>query len=160
MTNLNKSRGYAFEYDVTSRINRYEHWHAWRLGGTQIALPDVLAVNNERSLLAVFELKSTQDDAAIVMSPQIERLHELTEKLSIYKISFMIIGFKFRNKTGAHRRPIREYFFGVHKMDSFKCKRDGSLYRKSWKTGNWERMSASAHRPGAAWVKAGMAVYD
>ena len=144
-TNISKSRGYKYENDIVNRFNNTTRWLAWRLGGTQIELPDILAVNNFDSEMMAIELKTGQANSLYVRQHQIQRLAVWTENLQIYYKRSMILGFKFHSKgKDGLRRPIREYYYQVIARDvDYKCNYDGSLYYKSETMDRWDKMNAS-----------------
>ncbi|GBL42372.1 hypothetical protein EMGBD3_17400 [Nitrosarchaeum sp.] len=53
-----RQRGYNWEDTLVKRFNSSENWKAFRLGSPSIALPDVLAVNNQNSMIFTIEAKS------------------------------------------------------------------------------------------------------
>ena len=80
----NKSRGYAFENVLARWYNGQDGWIAWRLGGSQVALPDVLAINNEKKRIHVHELKTTIHDRVEFPAPQIERCEYIRRSFALY----------------------------------------------------------------------------
>ena len=46
-----RQRGYNWEDTLVKRFNKMENWKAFRLGSPSVALPDILCVNNENSII-------------------------------------------------------------------------------------------------------------
>ena len=55
---MRRQRGYQWEDTIVKRFNSSDNWRAFRLGSPSIALPDVLAVNTEKSTIFTIEAKS------------------------------------------------------------------------------------------------------
>ena len=53
-----RQRGYQWEDTLVKRFNKLNNWKAFRLGSPSVALPDILSVNNEDSILYTLEAKS------------------------------------------------------------------------------------------------------
>ncbi len=53
-----RQRGYFWEDTLVKRFNALDGWKAFRLGSPSVALPDILAVNNESSTIFTIEAKS------------------------------------------------------------------------------------------------------
>ena len=53
-----RQRGYQWEDTLVKRFNSLEGWKAFRLGSPSVALPDVLVVNNKKSVIFTIEAKS------------------------------------------------------------------------------------------------------
>ena len=68
-----KSRGYDFESSIVKTFNRSPGWHAKRLCGASIYLPDVMCINDMYSTIIAIEAKSTVQNYAYVPQDQIER---------------------------------------------------------------------------------------
>ena len=49
------------------KIQKTENWKAFRLGSPSIALPDVLAVNTEKSTIFTIEAKSGTSTSLLVL---------------------------------------------------------------------------------------------
>ncbi len=59
-----RQRGYNWEDTLVKRFNSMDNWKAFRLGSPSVALPDVLCVNNEDSV--IFTIEAKQIDVAEV----------------------------------------------------------------------------------------------
>ena len=46
-----RQRGYQWEDTLVKRFNALNSWKGFRLGSPSVALPDILAVSNEKSML-------------------------------------------------------------------------------------------------------------
>ena len=136
-SNIRRSRGYAYESYVTKQIDKQQHWHAWRLGGTQIELPDILAVNNHHSKFRVIECKTTQNKSIYVKAHQIRRMRSWLYKFEIYLDRTCLLAFKFTTKSG-HKRV--EYMFDLHGLPvtDYRCDDDGFLYLRH--LNSWQRV--------------------
>ena len=68
-----RQRGYHWEDTLVKRFNSAENWKAFRLGSPSVALPDVLAVNTQNSMIFTIEAKSGTSTSLPVPADQIER---------------------------------------------------------------------------------------
>ena len=68
-----RPRGYQWEDTLVKRFNRMDDWKAFRLGSPSVALPDILSVNNEDSILYTLEAKSGTGTTLTVPFDQIIR---------------------------------------------------------------------------------------
>lgn len=93
-----RQRGYQWEDTIVKRFNSTKKWKAFRLGSPSIALPDVLAVNNENSSMFTIEAKSGTSTSLPVPADQIERCLEWIKTFGIYKKRNVLLGFKFLSK--------------------------------------------------------------
>lgn len=117
MSNIRRSRGYAFEHTLVQRLNN-EFWHARRLGGSSTGLPDIVAVNNTAGILLTIEAKSGTSDILYVPQDQIERCLLIRNMFSIYSQRHIILAFKFmskkrfrrKNETVYESRKLLEYY--------------------------------------------------
>ena len=80
-----RQRGYNWEDTLVKRFNSAENWKAFRLGSPSIALPDVLAVNNQNSMIFTIEAKSGTSTSLPVPADQIERCQKWIKTFDIYK---------------------------------------------------------------------------
>ena len=71
-----RQRGYQWEDTIVKRFKKAENWKAFRLGSPSVALPDVLAVNTEKSAIFTIEAKSGTSTTLPVPADQIERCLE------------------------------------------------------------------------------------
>ena len=53
-----RQRGYQWEDTLVKRFNKLDNWKAFRLGSPSVALPDILSLNNEDSIIFTIEAKS------------------------------------------------------------------------------------------------------
>ena len=141
MSNIRRSRGYAFEHTLVQRLNN-EFWHARRLGGSSTGLPDIVAVNNTGGILLTIEAKSGTSDILYVPQDQIERCLLIRNMFSIYSQRHIILAFKFmskkrfrrKNETVYESRKLLEYYKVadvVEDMDVIpiiKCTYDGRTF--------------------------------
>ncbi|NND86984.1 MAG: resolvase [Nitrosopumilus sp.] len=110
-----RQRGYQWEDTIVKRFKTHPKWKAFRLGSPSIALPDVLAVNNEESKIFTIEAKSGTSTALVVPADQIERCLEWIKTFDIYEKRNVILAFKFLSKKriGLRKyesRELREFF--------------------------------------------------
>tara|TARA_B110000263_G_scaffold245949_1_gene256286 strand:- start:920 stop:1357 length:438 start_codon:yes stop_codon:yes gene_type:complete len=113
-----------------------ENWKAFRLGSPSVALPDILCVNNEDSMIFTIEAKSGTGTTLTVPFDQITRCLNWTNNFTVYKIRKVVLAFKFLSKkrigTGLYeRRELREYYKvwdGEKKPIDIVCKYDGTTY--------------------------------
>ena len=80
-----------------------------------MALPDVLAVNTEKSAIFTIEAKSGTSTTLPVPADQIERCLEWIKTFDIYKHKQVLLAFKFLSKkrigVGTYKnRELREFF--------------------------------------------------
>jgi Holliday junction resolvase len=140
--NIRRSRGYAFEHGLVERFNELKDWKARRLGGSSTGLPDIVAVNNEKSVLLTIEAKSGTSDILYVPQDQIARCIVVREMFGVYSERHIIFAFKFmskkrfrrKNKTVYEQRKLVEYFkmadslVGQSPLPVVKCTYDGRTY--------------------------------
>lgn len=110
-----RQRGYNWEDTLVKRFNALDNWKAFRLGSPSIALPDVLAVNNNSSTLYTIEAKSGTGTTLQVPFDQIIRCKDWTEHFELYKERQVVLAFKFLSKkrTGVGKyenRQLREFY--------------------------------------------------
>jgi Holliday junction resolvase len=112
---MRRQRGYQWEDTIVKRFNGAEKWRAFRLGSPSIALPDVLAVNNENSTIFTIEAKSGTSTSLPVPADQIERCLDWIKTFDIYEKRKVLLAFKFLSKKrlgiGKYEsRELREFF--------------------------------------------------
>lgn len=110
-----RQRGYNWEDTLVKRFNSTKDWKAFRLGSPSIALPDVLAVNTQCSMIFSIEAKSGTSTSLSVPADQIERCQMWIKTFDIYKDRKVILAFKFLSKKriGQGRyesRELREFY--------------------------------------------------
>lgn len=110
-----RQRGYNWEDTLVKRFNSAPRWKAFRLGSPSVALPDVLAVNTQDSVIFTIEAKSGTGTSLPVPADQIERCQRWIETFDIYKDRKVILAFKFLSKKriglGQYEsRELREFF--------------------------------------------------
>ena len=131
-----RQRGYQWEDTLVKRFNRMDDWKAFRLGSPSVALPDILSVNNEDSILYTLEAKSGTGPTLTVPFDQIIRCLNWTNNFEVYKIRHVILAFKFLSKkrigTGEYeKRELREFYkvWDPKKTPiDMVCRYDGSTY--------------------------------
>ena len=131
-----RQRGYNWEDTLVKRFNKMADWKAFRLGSPSVALPDILCVNNENSMIFTIEAKSGTGTTLTVPFDQIIRCLNWTNNFTIYKTRKVILAFKFLSKKRVgvgiyEKRELREFY----KVWSEKkqpldvvCKYDGAAY--------------------------------
>ena len=112
---MRRQRGYHWEDTIVKRFNGTEKWKAFRLGSPSIALPDVLAVNNQDSVIFTIEAKSGTSTSLPVPADQIERCLEWIKTFDIYKKRNVLLAFKFLSKKRVglgkyESRELREFY--------------------------------------------------
>ena len=110
-----RQRGYQWEDTLVKRFNKMDNWKAFRLGSPSVALPDILSVNNEDSVLYTLEAKSGTGTTLTVPSDQIIRCLNWTNTFEVYKIRHVILAFKFLSKKRVgvgeyEKRELREFY--------------------------------------------------
>ncbi len=117
-------------------------WCARRLGGSSAGLPDIVAVNNKKSVLLSIEAKSGTGDALYVPQDQIRRCILIQNMFGYYKRRYTIFAFKFmkkkryvrRGQTVYEPRKLVEYYKSIEKVGNIedismiKCTYDGKTY--------------------------------
>lgn len=136
MTNIRRSRGYAFEHGLVDKLNETPNWGARRLGGSSTGLPDIVATNNVSGILLAIECKSTQGSAVYIPPDQVIRCVEVCKMFSWYKERHVIFAAKFmRSKT----RRLRYFYKRADtvmaicssadlRMPTFRINYDGKVY--------------------------------
>ena len=110
-----RQRGYNWEDSLVKRFNSLDGWKAFRLGSPSIALPDVLAVNNQSSTIFTIEAKSGTGTTLQVPFDQISRCKEWTSHFELYKERKVVLAFKFLSKKRVgvgkyENRQLREFY--------------------------------------------------
>ena len=135
---MRRQRGYQWEDTIVKRFNGTPNWKAFRLGSPSIALPDVLAVNNDESIIFTIEAKSGTGTSLPVPADQIERCLSWIKTFDIYKEKSVILAFKFLSKKrigiGEYEpRELREFFKIWDKsleITNCVCTYDGKIFAK------------------------------
>ena len=133
-----RQRGYQWEDTIVKRFKKTENWKAFRLGSPSIALPDVLAVNTEKSTIFTIEAKSGTSTTLPVPADQIQRCLDWIKTFDIYKNKQVLLAFKFLSKkrvdVGMYKnRELREFFkIWDDKLEITNCicTYDGKIYSK------------------------------
>ena len=112
---IRRQRGYQWEDTIVKRFNCTENWKAFRLGSPSVSLPDVLAVNTNKSTIFTIEAKSGTNTSLPVPADQIQRCLTWIKTFDIYKRKHVILAFKFLSKkrigVGEYEnRELREFF--------------------------------------------------
>ena len=131
-----RQRGYQWEDTLVKRFNKMDDWKAFRLGSPSIALPDILCVNNEDSILYTIEAKSGTGTTLTVPFDQIIRCLNWTNNFEVYKTRQVILAFKFLSKKRVgvgqyEKRELREFYKVWNQKKSpidMVCKYDGTTY--------------------------------
>ncbi len=131
-----RQRGYNWEDTLVKRFNKLENWKAFRLGSPSVALPDILCVNNEDSIIFTIEAKSGTGTTLTVPFDQITRCLSWTNNFTVYKTRKVVLAFKFLSKkrigVGQYeKRELREFYktWNEKKIPTdIVCKYDGITY--------------------------------
>ncbi|MBC8250484.1 MAG: resolvase [Candidatus Nitrosopelagicus sp.] len=131
-----RQRGYNWEDTLVKRFNKMDSWKAFRLGSPSVALPDILCVNNENSMIFTIEAKSGTGTTLTVPFDQITRCLNWTNNFTVYKTRKVVLAFKFLSKkrigTGLYeKRELREFYkVWNDKKDPIDtvCRYDGTTY--------------------------------
>ena len=131
-----RQRGYQWEDTLVKRFNKLDNWKAFRLGSPSVALPDILSLNNEDSIIFTIEAKSGTSTSLTVPYDQIVRCMNWTENFKVYQTRQVILAFKFLSKKRIgnslyEKRELREFFkvwnTKLTPIDIV-CKYDGTTY--------------------------------
>ena len=133
---IRRQRGYNWEDTLVKRFNKMENWKAFRLGSPSVALPDILCVNNEDSMIFTIEAKSGTGTTLTVPFDQITRCLNWTNNFTVYKIRKVVLAFKFLSKkrTGVgqyEKRELREFYKAWDEKKNpidIVCRYDGTTY--------------------------------
>ena len=136
ISRIRRQRGYHWEDTLVKRFNKLDNWKAFRLGSPSVALPDILSLNNDDSIIFTFEAKSGTSTSLTVPSDQIVRCMNWTENFKVYQTREVILAFKFLSKKRIgnslyEKRELREFFkvwnTKLTPIDIV-CKYDGTTY--------------------------------
>ena len=110
-----RQRGYFWEDTLVKRFNALDGWKAFRLGSPSVALPDILAVNNEKSTIFTIEAKSGTVDRLHVPFDQVIRCLNWVDNFGIYETRKVVLAFKFLSKKRVglgkyESRELREFY--------------------------------------------------
>lgn len=109
--------GYVFEHkDIVKPINECKDWYARRFGGSSTFMPDIVATNNQRSILAIIEAKAGTGNSLNVDKEQIERCVKIHDMFSIYDWKFIVLAFKFMTKNKNGKRELKMYFYPYNRF--------------------------------------------
>jgi Holliday junction resolvase len=131
-----RQRGYNWEDTLVKRFNALSDWRAFRLGSPSVALPDILAVNNDQSIIYTIEAKSGTGTTLQVPFDQIIRCLNWTNHFEVYKKRKVVLAFKFLSKkrigVGKYEnRQLREFYKvwdESEKIIDFVCTYGGDTY--------------------------------
>ena len=136
ISRIRRQRGYQWEDTLVKRFNKLDNWKAFRLGSPSVALPDILSLNNEDSIIFTIEAKSGTSTSLTVPFDQIVRCMNWTENFKVYQTRQVILAFKFLSKKRIgnslyEKRELREFFkvwnTKLTPIDIV-CKYDGTTY--------------------------------
>ena len=136
ISRIRRQRGYHWEDTLVKRFNKLDNWKAFRLGSPSVALPDILSLNNEDSIIFTIEAKSGTSTSLTVPFDQIVRCMNWTENFKVYQTREVILAFKFLSKKRIgnslyEKRELREFFkvwnTKLTPIDIV-CKYDGTTY--------------------------------
>ena len=136
ISRIRRQRGYHWEDTLVKRFNRLDNWKAFRLGSPSVALPDILSLNNDDSIIFTIEAKSGTSTSLTVPSDQIVRCMNWTENFKVYQTRQVILAFKFLSKKRIgsslyEKRELREFFKVWNTKRTpidIVCKYDGTTY--------------------------------
>lgn len=131
-----RQRGYNWEDTLVKRFNAQSNWKAFRLGSPSVALPDILVLNNDESVIYTIEAKSGTGTTLHVPFDQIIRCLNWTNHFEVYKKRKVILAFKFLSKkrigVGKYeKRQLREFYKVWNKSKKpidCVCTYDGNTY--------------------------------
>ena len=131
-----RQRGYQWEDTLVKRFNSVPNWKAFRLGSPSIALPDILVVNNTKSIIFTAEAKSGTGTTLQVPFDQIERCLNWTNNFQVYTTRKVILAFKFLSKkrigVGKYENRKLHEFYKIwddnKKAINCVCTYDGNMY--------------------------------
>ena len=146
-----RQRGYHWEDTLVKRFNSAENWKAFRLGSPSIALPDVLAVNTQNSMIFTIEAKSGTSTSLPVPADQIERCQKWIKTFDIYHDRKVILAFKFLSKKriglGQYEsRELREFYKiwdEAKEITDCVCTYEGEIFAKI--DGKREKLDLKEH---------------
>ena len=131
-----RQRGYQWEDTLVKRFNALDDWKAFRLGSPSVALPDILCLNNDHSIIFTIEAKSGTGTSLTVPYDQIVRCMNWTNNFKVYERREVILAFKFLSKKrigkGVYeKRELREFFKVWNTKRTpidIVCRYDGTTY--------------------------------
>ena len=131
-----RQRGSQWEDTLVKRFNSVPNWKAFRLGSPSIALPDILVVNNTKSIIFTAEAKSGTGTTLQVPFDQIERCLNWTNNFQVYTTRKVILAFKFLSKkrigVGKYENRKLHEFYKIwddnKKAINCVCTYDGNMY--------------------------------
>ena len=136
ISRIRRQRGYHWEDTLVKRFKKLDNWKAFRLGSPSVALPDILSLNNDDSIIFTIEAKSGTSTSLTVPFDQIVRCMNWTENFKVYQTREVILAFKFLSKKRIgnslyEKRELREFFkvwnTNLTPIDIV-CKYDGTTY--------------------------------
>ena len=136
ISRIRRQRGYHWEDTLVKRFNKLDNWKAFRLGSPSVALPDILSLNNDDSVIFTIEAKSGTSTSLTVPFDQIVRCMNWTENFKVYQTREVILAFKFLSKKRIgnslyEKRELREFFKVWNTKRTpidIVCKYDGTTY--------------------------------
>ena len=136
ISRIRRQRGYHWEDTLVKRFNKLDNWKAFRLGSPSVALPDILSLNNDDSIIFTIEAKSGTSTSLTVPFDQIVRCMNWTENFKVYQTREVILAFKFLSKKRIgnslyEKRELREFFKVWNTKRTpidIVCKYDGTTY--------------------------------
>ena len=84
ISRIRRQRGYHWEDTLVKRFNKLDNWKAFRLGSPSVALPDILSLNNDDSIIFTIEAKSGTSTSLTVPFDQIVRCMNWTENFKVW----------------------------------------------------------------------------
>jgi len=131
-----RQRGYFWGDTLVKRFNALDGWKAFRHGSPSVALPDILAVNNESSTIFTIEAKSGTADRLPVPFDQVSRCLNWVDNFGLYKTRKVVLAFKFLSKKRVglgkyEHRELREFYKvwdESKKVIDCVCTYDGKTY--------------------------------
>jgi Holliday junction resolvase len=110
-----RQRGYNWEDTIVKRFNWLNDWKAFRLGSPSVALPDIMAINNKKSIIFTIEAKSGTSTSLQVPYDQIFRCINWNKHFELYETQKVVLAFKFLSKkrigVGKYEtRQLREFY--------------------------------------------------
>ena len=136
ISRIRRQRGYHWEDTLVKRFKKLDNWKAFRLGSPSVALPDILSLNNDDSIIFTIEAKSGTSTSLTVPFDQIVRCMNWTENFKVYQTREVILAFKFLSKKRIgnslyEKRELREFFkvWDTKRTPiDIVCKYDGTTY--------------------------------
>ena len=133
-SSLRRSRGYKWESEVVRKFQE-AGCGAWRLGGTTVRMPDVLAVEptglmSEPECIYGVECKSTRSTRVYFPGEQIQRCRDMTNSFGRYKPVVVLASFFARNARKGTRLST-EYLYIWHEAfpaADLTVSHDGKVY--------------------------------